>query len=95
MHRHVCALISVLLIHSFHRAIPSRQAAAKRQEFTAGVPSANFRGLIAEKRAKETHCAPAKRLEFTVRLPFKSALVHLGLHPLALGPRQRPGASQG
>ncbi len=78
MHRHVCALISVLLIHSFHRAIPSGQAAAKRQEFTAGVPSANFRALIAEKRAKETRCAPAKRLEITARLPFNFVLVLSG-----------------
>jgi hypothetical protein len=47
----------------------SRYPPAKRQEFTAG-PSANFRALIAEKRANETRCSPAKRLEITARLPF-------------------------
>ncbi len=72
-----------------------RYPRAKRQEFTAGVSSANFGALIAEKRAKETRCAPAKRLEFTARMPLKCALIKVRLHALALGPRQRPGASPG
>jgi hypothetical protein len=79
---HICAADPLIL---------SRYPPAKRQEFTAG-PSALFRALIGEKRAKETRCTPTKRLEFTARLPFKSALVRLGLNPLVLGPRQRPGA---
>jgi hypothetical protein len=33
---------------------------------------------IAEKRAKETRCAPAKRLEITARLPFNFVLVLSG-----------------
>ncbi len=41
----------------------------------------NLRTLIAEKRAKETRCAPAKRLEITARLPFNYVLVRLGVHP--------------
>ena len=92
MHRHACALMhtcaaDVLIIWRYPRA--------KRQEFTAGVSSANFGALNAEKRAKETRCAPAKRLEFTARMPFNCALIKVRLHALALGPRQRPGASPG
>ena len=69
--------------------VRARQAAAKRQEFTAGVPSANFRALIAEKRAKETRCAPAKRQEFTAAVPSNFALVRLGQH-LGHSARQLP-----
>ncbi len=47
----------------------------------ARLGSSNFRALTAEKRAKETRCAPVKRLEITARLPFNFVLVRLGLHP--------------
>ena len=50
---------------------------ASRQDFTAG-PYALFRALIAEERAKETRCAPAKRLEITARLPFNFVQVLIG-----------------
>lgn len=45
-------------------------------------------------RTKKTRYESVKRLEFTVRLPFKSVVVCLGLHPLVLGPWQRPGSSE-
>ena len=80
MQRHSSALIFVLLIH-----IVSRYPPAKRQEFTAGVHSAQSRALIAEQRAKETRCAPAERLEFTAAVPSNFALLRLGQHQLALG----------
>ena len=54
-------------------------AAASRS--LARLGSSNFRALIAEQRAKETRCAPAKRLEITARLPFHFVLVRLVLHP--------------
>ena len=60
-------------------------SSAKRQEFTVGVPSAKFRALIAEQRAKETRCAPAERQKVTATVPSNFALVRLGLHQLALG----------
>jgi hypothetical protein len=34
--------------------------------------------LVAEKREKETRCAPAKRLEITARYPFNFVLVLSG-----------------
>jgi hypothetical protein len=34
--------------------------------------------LIFERRAKETRCAPAKRLEITARLPFNFVQVLIG-----------------
>ena len=37
--------------------------------------------LIFERRAKETRCAPAKRLEITARLSFNYVLVRVGGHP--------------
>jgi hypothetical protein len=76
---HVCAADPLNL---------SRYPPAKRQEFTAWVPSAKFRALIAEQRAKETRCArcaPAMRLEITAAMSFNFALVRLGQHPPALG----------
>jgi hypothetical protein len=58
---HICAVDPL---------ISSRYPPAKRQEFTAGVPSAKFRALIAEERAKEMRCAPAERLKFTAGVPL-------------------------
>ena len=73
---HICAADPLIL---------SRYPPAKRQEFTAGVPSAKFGALIAEQRAKETRCAPAKRQEITAAVPSNFVLVRLGQHQLALG----------
>ena len=75
MRTHICAADPLIL---------SRYPPAKRQEFTAGVPSAMFRALIAEERAKATRCAPAERLEFTAGVISNFALVRLGQHQLAL-----------
>ena len=73
---HICAAGPLIL---------SGHPPVKRRESTAGVPSAKFRALTAEKRAKETRCAPAKRQEFTAAVPSNFALVRLGEHQLALG----------
>ena len=73
---HICAADPLIL---------SRYPPAKRLEFSAGVPSAKFRALTAEQRAKETRCAPTNRLEITAAMPFNFALVRLGQHQLALG----------
>ena len=73
---HICAAGPLIL---------SGHPPVKRRESTAGVPSAKFRALNAEQRAKETRCAPAKRQEFTAAVPSNFALVRLGQHQLALG----------
>ena len=65
---HICAAGPLIL---------SRHPPVKRWESTAGVPSAKFRALNAEQRAKETRCAPAKRQEFTAAVPSNFALVRL------------------
>ena len=77
--------------------ISSRYPPAKRLEFSAGVPSAKFRALTAETRAKETGDAPTNRLEITAAMPFNFALVRLGQHQLALGhiTRQLPRKNRG
>jgi hypothetical protein len=82
---HICAADPLIL---------SRYPPAKRLEFSAGVPSAKFRALTAEQRAKETRCAPTKRLEITAAMPFNFALVRLGEHQLAAWPQHTPAASQ-
>ena len=73
---HICAAGPLIL---------SGHPPVKRRKSTAGVPSAKFRALNAEQRAKETRCAPAKRQEFTAAVPSNFALVRLGQHQLALG----------
>jgi hypothetical protein len=73
---HICAPGPLIL---------SRHPLVKRRESTAGVPSAKFRALTAEKRAKETGDAPTNRLEITATMPSNFALVRLGQHQLALG----------
>jgi len=79
MQKHSCALISVLLIHSFHRDILLPSGRNSPRGFC------KISSFDAEQRAKETRCAPAERQEVTATVSSNFALVRLGQHQLTLG----------
>ena len=68
-------------------------AAAAACSCLAKLDACNFRSFFAEKRAKETRYAPAKRRQFTARVSCKIALGRLCAFRNALDPRQRPAAA--
>jgi hypothetical protein len=50
----------------------------RKADLTRKTELKHAAALITEKRAKETRCAPAKRLEISARLPFNFVLVLSG-----------------